>query len=641
MTKHSIEWLEKLDADLARLARRAGALRLSFGLVLEALARRGGHHDLGFSSVEAYGLEQCERSARWIQQTRSLARRLEGLPAIRQGVVSGRISWSIADLLSRIATSEDESAWLLVTRGRTVRQLRELLEELRAGAPSAVDDGHVAGQMSADRDGESAAGQMSAGPHALSGPADLVDRLGQELQERPSDWQLDEPEKTRTLTVTVDQPDAWLFECARMLVGRMDGTTRAGAVLEALLLEGESSLAAAMPADASREIEADPDAAAQRAWEAQLEQWRTQAEARCEPRLAHAHAPEVPALEVPTLAELAAEGVEALDARLRQIAGELAQRDVEIGRLAESLWRQDGWRRLGYATARQYATERLGLSHSSVKDKRALARRLQTLPQVADAVAQGRMGYEAARCVTRVATESTSAAWVARAAQRTLKHLRGEVAATELLARIGDEGALLPPTPEQMDAVESLAANVMSGEVFSEKGGVGNAFGALAGASHRGRARVTMRLSIREGTYWHYKSRERLHRRYGPGGGFMRALCIGFIETWQHALRSGVAYEHVYARDRFECASPVCSRRDLTPHHLKFRAHGGGDEDENLLSQCVWCHLDGIHGGRLKAAPPASNVHWELGRTGHTVVEGRRKVTTPEAAEPHGPSRAA
>jgi hypothetical protein len=34
----------------------------------------------------------------------------------------------------------------------------------------------------------------------------------------------------------------------------------------------------------------------------------------------------------------------------------------------------------------------------------------------------------------------------------------------------------------------------------------------------------------------------------------------------------------------------------------------------------------GFTGGRLKATPLASDPRWELGRTGHTVIEGRWKV---------------
>src|ERR1044072_5560179 len=49
-------------------------------------------------------------------------------------------------------------------------------------------------------------------------------------------------------------------------------------------------------------------------------------------------------------------------------------------------------------------------------------------------------------------------------------------------------------------------------------------------------------------------------------------------------------YFGVYRRDAFRCSSPVCTRRDVTPHHLVFRSRGGGDEDENVASLCVWCH---------------------------------------------------
>ena len=68
----------------------------------------------------------------------------------------------------------------------------------------------------------------------------------------------------------------------------------------------------------------------------------------------------------------------------------------------------------------------------------------------------------------------------------------------------------------------------------------------------------------------------------------------------------------------------MCDRRDPTPHHLTFRAHGGTDERENLGGLCLWCHLEGIHEGRLAATPPASAIQWRVGRSGLLRVEGRR-----------------
>jgi hypothetical protein len=59
--------IEAMDAELARLSRGGAALRLWLGMGLERLARVGGHHELGYSSLEAYALDRCERATRWVQ----------------------------------------------------------------------------------------------------------------------------------------------------------------------------------------------------------------------------------------------------------------------------------------------------------------------------------------------------------------------------------------------------------------------------------------------------------------------------------------------------------------------------------------------------------------------------------------------
>jgi hypothetical protein len=80
MGASTFESIEALDAELARRCHGAAAPRLSLGRGLEALARIAGHHERGFPSLEAYALERCERGTRWVQESRRLARSLEGLP---------------------------------------------------------------------------------------------------------------------------------------------------------------------------------------------------------------------------------------------------------------------------------------------------------------------------------------------------------------------------------------------------------------------------------------------------------------------------------------------------------------------------------------------------------------------------------
>ena len=108
------EKLQALDRELARLARKSGSLRLALGLGLDVLARTGGHTRLAFASIEAYALERCERSATWASQSRELAVRSQDLPCLRRALISGRLSWSMALEIARVATAEDEAQWIQI-----------------------------------------------------------------------------------------------------------------------------------------------------------------------------------------------------------------------------------------------------------------------------------------------------------------------------------------------------------------------------------------------------------------------------------------------------------------------------------------------------------------------------------------------
>ncbi len=86
-----------------------------------------------------------------------------------------------------------------------------------------------------------------------------------------------------------------------------------------------------------------------------------------------------------------------------------------------------------------------------------------------------------------------------------------------------------------------------------------------------------------------------------------------------------VAYGHIYERDRGVCASPCCTRTDLTPHHIVFRSRGGGEEDGNILSLCVSCHLELVHGQKMVVSGPAERARFEMGPKALVVVEGRER----------------
>jgi hypothetical protein len=141
-----------------------------------------------------------------------------------------------------------------------------------------------------------------------------------------------------------------------------------------------------------------------------------------------------------------------------------------------------------------------------------------------------------------------------------------------------------------------------------------------------GRVEMRWRISLGLRNWW--RSLEARARRFLPRGmSWVKFLCLAFWKAWGHMVGVNVAWGQVYLRDRCRCSSPVCNRRDVTPHHLQFRSAGGRDEDDNIASLCTWCHLFGVHGGRIRATGSAGSVRWELGPREAPVlrVAGRRR----------------
>jgi hypothetical protein len=150
----------------------------------------------------------------------------------------------------------------------------------------------------------------------------------------------------------------------------------------------------------------------------------------------------------------------------------------------------------------------------------------------------------------------------------------------------------------------------------------------LGGAKVKGVGdRVTLRLRVRQSTASYYRLVEREARRWlPPDVSFMEFACLAMWGAWCHTLEPQVAYAHIYARDRHRCTCPVCNRRKVTPHHVRYRSRGGDDTDGNVTSACSDCHLGLIHGGLIKVEGPASRLSWTIGRGRNLVVVGREKV---------------
>jgi hypothetical protein len=102
------------------------------------------------------------------------------------------------------------------------------------------------------------------------------------------------------------------------------------------------------------------------------------------------------------------------------------------------LWFHEAWRRklyhdLGYASMELYATESLGFSPNRTWQFLRLARDLDRLPDLLEAVTSGDLEWTKAQQVGRVATPETAADWVAAAKQNSRRKLARKIKA----ARVG------------------------------------------------------------------------------------------------------------------------------------------------------------------------------------------------------------
>ncbi|UCH30406.1 MAG: HNH endonuclease [Myxococcales bacterium] len=570
-TRSGVGEVSLLDGELYRLARGAGRLRLRIGQALHRLGRD--YRELGFSTLGAYALERCCRGGRWAAESRALAGRLESLPQLSAALETGSIGWSMAELLARHATPQIEASLLQVARGKTVQAMRIALSP----------------------------------------------------NEEPDDDEL-----ARTLSLTVPVEEAWALQATRMIIEHMDGKSAGEHWLGSLLAEGYVSLLELVhPAenDFSAQIEAEDTA-----WRVEMKRVQD-LHARAELRSGLAVTMHPNAGEAPDVDDLPT-GVEQLDTRIREYSAELGSRDLFFGRVAQRFLVLGGWQSLGFVSEAHYARERLGMSRASLRSKVSLARRSRGLDHVVDALQQGRIGFEAAQLVARIATVDTERAWVERAAHRTFKHLREEVQAVEIATRLAGETGRSPPNEEQIGQMQALERSILSGELLRNvcrKEARDDADGALDEAtavqiSGSPGGRVTVRIRLPGDLLRQYRQLEGFHSRELPGTSFVQFLCWSFWRTWVPTLGFSDKWEVIYRRDRYRCTSPVCHQRNVTLHHVQYRAHGGTDSPDNLTSPCAFCHLEGQHGGRLKILPPGSNPTWVLGRQPIMRVHGRERV---------------
>jgi hypothetical protein len=133
---------------LARLASAFGPLRRVLAAIAGRLVATRAHERLCYARLSDYAREQPGLSARQLQELARVDRALAGLPALERALVSNELPWSKVRLLVRVATAQDEEAWIARARVLPTRRLEEEVREIEPSSGSEdPDDGRATKQV--------------------------------------------------------------------------------------------------------------------------------------------------------------------------------------------------------------------------------------------------------------------------------------------------------------------------------------------------------------------------------------------------------------------------------------------------------------------------------------------------------------
>ena len=620
-----------LDRHLRRLGRMRNPLELRLGRLLARLQDRSGYLELGFASLSDYVIERLGISVRRAQVLVQSDRRLKTLPLTSEAFARGQVTSSQIRLLLRIATPETESAWL----ERALRLNVRLLELEVTAALSAPGPNGAPGAQSGNT--------SPAADHARD--ANALD--DDEEPGRPVSFEC--PEVVRAQW-------EWAVEICRRASGSVEPLWRCAEYIAADFLAGVPDLSArlalagdARPDDGHLGSGATSDLASSAACPEfthatdddrgtdLFEEILRGYEAEYGPQGWAPSADGIEAVLPDSVRENSDDGALEIDRKLRELVRIRQGLAWQQGRLLATFSSLQLHRALGFLSFGRYCRERAGLGIRRARQLIALDRRLIELPALARAYRQGELSWVKASAVARVADESSEHAWMRMARSVTFRRLREETAV--VAARIeGDppEDAWRHPSrqPGQFTQPGGIGA---SGDVQVDSpwragrtpwSGAGArvqmcADGTSAGevqtcAPPHSRSRVRFWAPDDVATLWQHALNvcRLVEGRPLNDWECVSRMIASFLHTWDVSGDPKWRRDHrIFERDGWRCRVPGCSsRRSLQVHHVIYRSHGGGNEDDNLAVLCATHHLQGIHAGRLRCRGSCEgHLRWDFG----------------------------
>jgi hypothetical protein len=554
-------------------------LRRALAAIAGRLVATRAWERLGFARLRDYATERVGLSARQLLELARVNAALVELPGIEAALTAGRISWTAARLLCRVARREDEALWLAAAERMSAQALAR---EVRAVDSRALENGGAEPAIEDDDDA----------------------------------W----PRETVRLRCSPHVRAKWFH--ARQLARRMAGENLppwacaeavAAEVLSAISLETEAEeeadgrsgntantleSVATPPAESADATPSGPAGATPLATGSTGLRERPPSPAVC----ALAPPPPPASFLEPLVAGLESADAFELDTRLRR-AVRLEQRHLaQIGPLLLTVASERLFRDLGYRGLDDYARQELGMAASKARALLRLERVALLSPVFRDAWRSGRISWTQAHALAPLLVLEHShpwhAAWIEHARQFTVRRLEDDVDCA--IASDQLDPAALPPLPTDL---QTGAYPRAPGEpvrlFFTAPRDVARLFRAVL---------ATVQRRIERDCGWPSSENEALD-----------AMLEHALEAWGRDRPLPRQYQ-VFSRDGWRCTVPGCTAyRNLQDHHIEFRSAGGANDLGNRTTLCAWHHLRGVHAGVIRCAGQApAGLRFALGlRDGH------------------------
>lgn len=278
------------------------------------------------------------------------------------------------------------------------------------------------------------------------------------------------------------------------------------------------------------------------------------------------------------------------------------------------IYKRKLFRKLGYSSMNQYATEELGFSVTKAGDFKRLAERLETLPAVAAKVETGELGYTKAREIVKVADPTTENEWLAVAARQSRRELEATVKHAKKLAsqKRKTNPSQTELVPREKSAAPSASVPVRIGfdltaiqharfeALMARIGGHENKAellldmmeAYLCKTAPRGASAPRYQIHVHECPTC---AKATVHgERELSKNETQRVHCDATIHRHGHRSQSTIPpriRREVLARDRHRCRRKGCNHsRFLEIHHIVPRSRGGTHDPANLVTLCSSCH---------------------------------------------------